>query len=247
MSRGLSYEPEEIRARGLPGVRPVGDGPWLLVRDDYPAQMAERERLLAGRRDDVLALLPEGCAAAGELLEQVVGVLPTVGFSSVASGIRCPDGRVVALDRGDPLGVLGRLLQADFCLLQKQGEEHVLVGAVLCFPSHWTLAEKLGKPLMRIHKPVPDYRPAGHRVQRLFDGVQAGRPLWRANLLGDESDALFQPLSEAMPRDQRVREVNFIRSERQVIWRLPESRDVVFAIETSVWPLGAPPQVLPIS
>ena len=47
--------------------------------------------------------------------------------------------------------------------------EHILTGAVLCFPSSWTLSEKLGKPLLRIHMPVASYdSQMGARVQRMF-------------------------------------------------------------------------------
>jgi len=44
-----------------------------------------------------------------------------------------PDGAEVALDYADPLRPLGQLVQEDFCILQKQGEEHVLTGALLYF------------------------------------------------------------------------------------------------------------------
>ncbi len=240
---GLTYDPVATAARDLPGIQPVGEDPWLVVRDDYAAQMAERERLLVDRREEVVALLPGSEAAAGELLEMVLEALaPVPGFAVEPGQIRCPDGREVARDTDDPLGTLGRLMPCDFCLMERQGEAHVLTGAVLCFPSFWMLSEKIGMPLLRIHRPVADYGPVAARVQRLFDGVQVGRPLWRANLLEHQGSALFSPESETVPREERLGPADVLRSERQVIWRLPLSRAVVFAIETALWPAaGAPP------
>ena len=63
----------------------------------------------------------------------------------------------VAIDRGDPMGTLGHLVQEDLCLMEKRGEEHVLTAAVLCFPASWRLADKIGRPLEAIHVPVPEY------------------------------------------------------------------------------------------
>ncbi|MEM9795299.1 MAG: DUF3445 domain-containing protein [Pseudomonadota bacterium] len=243
-NHGLCYDPVEVARRPLPGTRPLGTAPWLTVRDDYADQMVERVRLLTRQRDAVLALHPEGRPAADELLAQVIPALsPDLGFTRTADTIRCPDGRNVAIDPTDPLGTLGLLLQSDICLMQKQGDDHVLVGAVLCFPSAWTLSEKIGRPLPRIHAPVPTYGPVARRVQRLFDGIQVDRPLWRANLLAHPTDALFQPRPEATSGISETAPARFHRSERQVIWRLPRTRDVVFAIETRIWPIGHPPEI----
>ena len=124
----------------------------------------------------------------------------------------------------------------DLCLLSKRGEEHVLVGAVLCFPAGWTLSEKFMKPLVRIHAPVHAYDDGiARRVQRLFDGVQDGRPLLRYNALWYSDPVLFQPRSEDVERTRlHSEDAAFFRSERQVVRRLPESGDVVFSIHTAV-------------
>ena len=165
---------------------PLARADWLLISDAYAAQMSERARLLDDRAGDVLACLPQAQTAAAELLEAVLHDLPELGFDVTQTHVTCPDGRVVALDRARPLRSLGLLVQEDFCILQKpQGsDEHVLTGAVLCFPSSWTLADKLGKPLLRIHAPVASYdAQMGARVQRMFDAIRPEQPLWRANLL----------------------------------------------------------------
>lgn len=223
------------RAR-LPAMQPVA-GPWVTVDAAYSDQIAEKARLLAECRDDVLARLPGTAAVEAEALETVlqeVAGLP--GFRRAHGVMCCPDGREVPL-AGDPLGVIAALIQEDICLLEKRGSEHVLVAALLCFPASWTLAEKLGRPLTAIHKPVAPYDEGiARRVQRLFDGVQPGRPLWRANLLAYDDPALFQPRTEADPRPVGGPDACWWRSERQTVLRLPETGAVVFAIHTSVAP-----------
>jgi dimethylamine monooxygenase subunit A len=226
----------ETSFRRLPGMRPVEPDAWLLVDEAYAAQMALRDRLLVERREAVLALLPEARDAAAELFDLVRAVLARRGDFAVGAGeVRRPDGRTVPLDAGDPLGTLGRLVQEDLCILQKQDDEHVLTGAVLVFPSGWTLAEKIGRPLMRIHRPVADYdRDIARRVQRLCDGLAPGRPLMRANLLWHRDPALHAPRREGAPKPAGAGDRTYLRSERQCLLRLPRTRAVVFTIHTAV-------------
>jgi hypothetical protein len=233
----LAVDPRaDPRLARLPGVLPLDPAGWLRVDEAFAAQMAERERLLTERPADVLACLPEGRAAADELLELVLSELAARDDFEVAAGhVRRPDGVTIAVDEGAPLATVGRLVQGDFCLLEKQGAEHVLVAAVLCFPARWTLAEKIGRPLLRIHLPVASYDPAiAVRVQRLFDGVQAGRPMWRTNLLSYHDPALFQPRREDDPPLHHDGPAGFVRSEFQTIRRLPRSGAVAFGIHTVV-------------
>lgn len=225
-----------LAAARLPAMRPVAPGDWLRVDAAYAAQLAEKARLVACHRDRVIAALPEAAEAATELLRTVLADLADhPAFAADGDAILCPDGRRVTPDPDDPLGTLGKLAQEDFCLLQKTGAEHRLTAAVLCFPAAWTLAEKLGRPLTGIHAPVAPYdATVAPRVQRLFDGVRAGHPLERANLLRYDSPDLFQPHTEAAPRPVGRPDSPFERSERQCVLRLPRSGAVVFSIHTTV-------------
>ncbi len=230
----------------LPGIRPV-DGTWILQDEAYSGQMALREALLNTQRSKVLQQPDSVLVAANELLDCVLADLQQIGFVVSGSDVLCPDGRRVPLDRDDPLVTLGRLVQCDFCLHEKVAAEHVMQGAVLCFPASWTLAEKIGKPLTAIHDPVDEYDTGlAQRVQRLFDGVQVGRPLWRYNQLWYDNPALFAPRTEMDRRSIAIgsREDQFLRTERQTIFRLPRCRWVVFAIHTYVVRYKDVPQCL---
>ena len=221
------------QTRRLPGIQPLDPSDWLQVDDAYAGQMALRDRLIAEREAAVHGLLPQAEDAARELYDRVLGELPRLGFRLGAGTALRPDGVTVPLDRDRPLITLGRLCQEDFCLMQPgEGGEHVLTGAILCFPAGWTLAEKLGRAMLRIHVPVPKYGDdVARRVQRLFDAMRVDQPLWRANAHHSRAP-LFNPLREDAPKDRTEGEMPFIRSERQCLLKLPRTGAVVFSIHT---------------
>lgn len=228
--------PHDVTApRPLPGIAPLDMADWLLVDEAFGPQMAERARLLAERRDDVLAVTEGAGPATEELLQFLLDWLRDhgEGYDISAKSVRRPDGVSVPIDRADPMGTLGHLVQEDLCLMERRGEEHVLTAAVLCFPASWRLGEKIGRPLTTIHVPVPAYDDGiARRVQRLFDGVQPGRPLWRFNALAYAEATLHQPRPRARPAEGGA--YPYLRSERQCVLRLPETRACVFSIHTYV-------------
>ncbi len=237
LHKHLPFAPwADARTRRLPGILPVEPGDWLRIDEAFAGQMAERDRLIAERPAAVHALSERGRPAAEELLGVVLADLEArPDYAVSATAVTRPDGVVVALDRAQPMLTLGRLCQDDFCLLeQAEGEaEHVLTGAILCFPASWTLAEKFLRPLIGIHHNVPVYDlEIAKRVQRLFDAIRPGAALWRANALHYSDGTLHHPRTEAAPRVKPVGDAPFIRSERQCLTRLPETRAVVFSIHT---------------
>jgi len=218
----------------MPGTGPMDPKTWLLVDEAFGAQMALRERLIAEKREAVHALLPEGRAAAVECLELALAFLAEQpAYQIDGDMVRRPDGVEVIVDRAEPLITLGHLIQEDICLMGPGPDGHILIGALLCFPASWTLSEKIGRPLVRIHRPVPEYDDnTARRVQRLFDGIQVDRPMTRANAHLYETADLFTPRREGDPHRKIGPNPGFLRSERQTLQRLPMSGAVVFAIHT---------------
>lgn len=227
----------EARTARLPGVQPVEGEDWLQIDDAFAAQMAERDRLVATRLPEVVALLPQGRAAAEELYAVILARLATTpGYRIGAGEATRPDGVTVALDPARPLETLARLVQEDLCLMEKaEGQaEHVLTGAALCFPASWSLDEKLGRPLIGIHRTVRPYDPdIARRVQRMFDLLRPDQALWRMNALVYVNPDLHQPGREDSPRTDR-RSGQFVRAERQTLKRLPKTGAILFAIHTYV-------------
>lgn len=225
-----------------PGLSPLDPANWLWPGADRAAQLAYRDRLFAERREAVLALLPEGEAAAAELLERLLAHLRGLPDYAVgAAAVTRPDGVAVALDDA-PLTVAGRLAAEDWCLLARAPDgRHRLIGAALCFPSRWTLAEKIGRPLDAIHAPVPDYddRMAA-RVERVFAALHPDRPVYRVNWLVHGTAELHlvagaeeKTLAAAPPK------ALYLRTEHQTLRRLPRTGAVVFGIRTTVAPLDS--------
>lgn len=227
------------KPRPLPGIAPLDPADWLIVDEAYAAQMAEREGLIKDQRDAVIAMDGAAAPAVGELLDMVLSQLRGMDRFTVATDhVIRPDGTRVEIDRDDPLATLGMLVQEDLCVMEKRGDEHVLTAAVLCFPSNWMLREKFLRPLVSIHIPVDAYdENIAKRVQRLFNGIQPGRPLWRFNVLWYGDAVLHKPFSESQRHSTVPREdASYLRSERQVLTRLPESQAVVFSIHTFMIP-----------
>ncbi|WP_368187593.1 DUF3445 domain-containing protein [Aestuariibius sp. HNIBRBA575] len=229
----LPLSRREAALNPIPQMRPV-TGAWLRRDDAFDAQLALKSQLIAQHKEDVLHSLPGSEDAQIELLEIILAQLDSA-YQIGADRVRRPDGAWVALDWTEPLRTASQLIQEDLCLLQKRGGEHVLTAALLCFPASWTLAQKIGRPLSVIHVPVPEYNAEiATRVQRLFDGIQPGRPIWRANLLRYDDPSLYQPRREDDPRETGSPDAKYWRSERQTVLRLPKSQAVLFAIHTLV-------------
>lgn len=200
---------------------------WLWRDDRFAEDRAERVRLLASHPDQVHAMLPEAEGAAQELRVTVQDWLRERDLPADVDPSR------------PPLEALTPLAQEDFCLMQRNTDGlYALTGAILCFPAHWRLGEKLGRPMREIHAPVPGF---GDRLaqptERFFTSLQVERPVWRANWSITDSPDLFQPESGGSVPGldaENAGQLLWLRVERQTLRRLPETKAIVFTIRTFV-------------
>jgi hypothetical protein len=122
--------------------------------------------------------------------------------------------------------------------MELQDNEHVLTAACLCFPSSWSLSEKIGKPLIKIHEPVPSYdEDLARRVQRLFDVIRVDHPMFRVNTLIYSDPNLHQPRTMSARRSISKNDKLWVRSEFQSLIRLRDSKSVIFGIHNTIVPL----------
>ncbi|GAN76758.1 heme-dependent oxidative N-demethylase family protein [Acidisphaera rubrifaciens] len=207
------------------GLRPIVRDETLLPYDTYAAQMPQRLRLLDTRRDEVFASRPGADDAAAEVLQWLGDRLPRLcpaTFAPLSAGLHNRvTGETVPLgpDPAHPLLRAGRLVQDDLLLLTPAGR---LEAAVLCFPSRWRLADKIGRPLLNIHAPVPGYAAVlAARVNRLFATLAPGRAVLRHNWSVLDDAALFQPeAGQARHFAGDPGRDLVLRTERQTLTRL---------------------------
>ncbi|MGE0772249.1 MAG: DUF3445 domain-containing protein [Cyclobacteriaceae bacterium] len=145
-----------------------------------------------------------------------------------------------------PLDWVGRQVQEDLLILNEKGE---LISGQLCFPSGWSLGEKLGKHFMSIHEPLPDrLTPMIEAAGKLMERIPQGRSIQRTNWgfrISDELDMstrhgaryreMLKPTETWSEKD--VADNVFVRIEYQTLHRLPSGM-VLFTIHTHLSPIA---------
>lgn len=231
------------------GTRPLDLRDWIEIDDQRVPELVEKDRLMATRRAEVLAHLPEGRAGSQETLDLLLQHLPERFpdvYEARSDGLRDRErGIVVLRDAGHPIQVAGRLVQEDLCVMSRgPGDGWILTAASLCFPSRWRLEDKIGRDLLQIHGPVPFYAERiGAPVDDFFGRITPERPVWRLNWTLLDDAALFQPRAAKMWRERMemdgrdLGDVLHFRVERQTLRALPDTGDVLFTIRTYVRPM----------
>jgi hypothetical protein len=214
------------------------------VRDDVTAFFRPREKngeVLSERRkwlgespETYMSLLPPGEGLLEETIRMAIelGTLPAEvcweEFADLAPIDRCR--------------WLGELWEADF-LLMRPDEEGVfrLYGGCLCFPSHWDLGDKMEKPMLAIHAPVPGLNEAlGRQIDGFLRKIKPGISWERFNWGLSASPELNLHPSRDLPRLHAgvgAEEV-WWRLEEQSLVALPESGGILFGIKLVVKPLS---------
>lgn len=227
----------DLRADGPPwlamGLRRVDEAGWLSVDGHRDEEVAERARLLDERWDEVVHLGPDTEAAGREVLDLVRAGLTRAGVTIPAD-----------LGGEHPLVAAGRLVQEDLCLMVPRPDEdgivrHHLDAAVLCFPSHWRLADKAGRPAATIHDPVPTYADElSDKVDRYLDRLRPGVIGLRRNWSVHETPELFAPDPPSSPDPDVAPSDLWLRSERQTLRRLASVDAVLFTIRVQQAPFA---------
>ncbi len=149
-------------------------------------------------------------------------------------------------DPEPPLLVAGRNVQEDLVLMADDyASGYPIMAGVVCFPSGWCIAEKIGKSVWDVHQPVPEFaRLAATKTVKLLRGLKPLRPVWRMNwgvrssaALDQSPQRLAQLESTAVPIDRsNAGQRCMFRVERQTLTRLPGGA-ILFTIHTHQTPL----------
>ncbi|HXG46575.1 MAG TPA: DUF3445 domain-containing protein, partial [Methylomirabilota bacterium] len=194
--------------------------------EHHEALLAERARWIQTTPDACVAALPE----AAEVVMR---------FAELVSGTMCPS----PIERTDTLSLcaeLGRHLEPDFLVLKpdREGTFRLVAGCV-CFPSSWSLPEKMGRPLGEIHGVVPGLNASlGRSIDGFLSRLKPGTGWRRANWGLSRSPELNQNPERRLPRlDAAVRENEvWLRIEHQILTALPTG-GILFGIRIESRPL----------
>ncbi len=228
----------------------VSENAWFEIDDRYRDEMADRNRLLTERHEDVFGALPRSDAAREETLHEVVANLSTHApqwFSRQGDALfnaLTGESWNMTTPPCDPLELAGRMVQEDLCIIQHDETGPIFTAAVLCFPSRWRLHEKLGKPLAAVHEPVPFYAERlANPVDRFMAKVKPGHIASRLNWSVLDDPAMYQPTGKwREQRDSGITPGNVgdrlhLRVERQTLRRLPKTGAILFGIRVHSYPL----------
>jgi hypothetical protein len=226
------------------GLSPLDDGNWVEVDTSLGRFHAHKQALAAADMAAVYRWLPGSLPAQEELAEQLLHHLLEAhgdayrrdeeAVHCTAAGFSVPWPPATA----DPLWSLSLLVAEDLVIMQRGDDGYRLTAASLCSPSHWRLAEKLGRPLREIHDPIPGiHEDLSPRIDRFFDHLRPEHPVQRFNWTLQADPGLFHD-GRAGASAEAGAPLHY-RVERQTLVRLPRTGAVVFTIRVFLHPLEA--------
>ena len=208
------------------GIRALPETESIFLRTDkFVDETAEKKRLIRQDHNNYVAALPKATPAISETAE----LIQTHVGSQVGEG---------------ESGWVGAALSVQEDLVICSGESgsgFPIIAGVVCFPSGWTIAEKIGQPIHYVHAPVPQFAETmGRSTSALLDRLKAGKPVWRTNWGIRASGELDQSPKNLNRNKQAALQVDsanagsrcYFRVERQTLSRLPKTGDILFTIHT---------------
>ena len=194
---------------------------FLAPTPDCTEILAERRQLLAESRAEYAMLLDAG--------KDMLAELRTLAVSCGALGA----------SEDCSLDGVGCALEPDFVLLQPSPGGPVIVGGVVCFPSSWSLPEKMGRTLEETHGPVPALNPQlGERIRTALDRLAPGVAWERENWgLARDGNRNHHPARARKRLDETVAPNElWLRVEHQMLYRLPQTGGILFGIRLKITP-----------
>jgi dimethylamine monooxygenase subunit A len=142
----------------------------------------------------------------------------------------------------------GNQVQEDLLLLDAKQPELPLIAGHLCFANGWCLDEKLGKPFLEIHGPVPQFGESiGPASARLLHRITPDRPIVRINWsikptgqldLSSRWNTWLAAQAQAIT-PQNAGQQCWMRIERQTLSKLPQTNTVLFTLHTYTQPMAS--------
>ncbi len=205
--------------RWLMGLRPGDAAAYFAPQDASGTVLSERAHWLNSSPETYAALLPNAVDALAETVTLARRLGVDVGRHE---------------NPVEQLRALGRAWEPDFVWMSPdETGTHRLIGGVVCFPSSWALADKLGRTMSETHRPVPGLNAALDRqIETFFARMIPGACWTRENVsytrhpdLNQHPSRNLPPLAADISPDELL-----VRLEHQLLLKLPETGAILFGI-----------------
>lgn len=211
------------------GLRPFSHHEWLHIDEAHDVYLAEKKRLMDAMPEKVFQAEDDTQEAQSEVLALVKDYL------------KAQEHLLKPQDANSPaLLQAAMMIPEDLVIMRKSDDGWRLVAGSVCFPSSWSLQEKIGMHLHDVHAPVPDFNKGtknASMIERIFDNLQVGVRVERFNWSVYNDGALYHDdrSSEHMNQETDC----YLRVERQTLTKLPKTGDILFTIRIYIDPFEA--------
>ncbi|MFT3989497.1 heme-dependent oxidative N-demethylase family protein [Aestuariivirga sp.] len=238
------------------GLKPSDPATWIDVTDGYAAFMAEKRQRLDGLPPLYYRTLPESLPAQEELRDLIVAhLLAQHGqhFTRRGDHLHCAiDDMVHAINKGEPLAAISMAIEEDFMLLKPGDGKVTITAASNAYTTSGRIVSSVGHPMQWAHEHVPKLNDQlGPRVDRVLANIKPGQPVERFNWAITPIATLFFPdspheanvaaagkIAEDLSRDpSNCGAQLWLRAERQILVRLPQTGAIAFSLHTYSDPL----------
>ena len=217
------------------GLKEIEMDSWLDKDQGYDSDIEQKIDLSKYHTDEVFVELPESRDAQEEVLHLMQSLLRFSGTSWTTRTIwRLPLPSLMAA---------GLSVQEDLCIMTRKPKAWILSAGSISFPSFWSPKDKLGRSLDQIHFPVPKWNcKIGKVIAQKMDELPVGVPYERFNWTITTETDKFQPCGVRVHPNfsdhTYVKDNFFVRTERQILYKLERTKDILFTIRTYLNPIS---------
>ena len=218
------------------GLKEIEMDSWLDKDHEYDSDIEQKIYQLKNYADEVFVQLPESSDSQDEVLHLLRDMLK-VTDSPKDLFLRNIYMLIPSLMSA------GGAVQEDLCIMTRKPEAWILSAGSINFPSFWSPKEKLGKSLDQMHMPVPKWNyKIGKVITQKMDELPVATPYERFNWTITTETNKFQPCEmrniKTFADPTYIKDNFFVRTERQILYKLEKSKDILFTIRTYLNPIS---------